>query len=158
MRTLEGILTEGEIEMRKFIGLLLMTLVASCATQMDSGGVAKDQVAAATAAWAVGFDSKDPTRIAALYSADAVVWGTGAKTIATTPAAVLAYFTEQAKYPNLRVVFGDQHIRIFGDMAVNTGNYTFTFPKGELPARYTFVFKYGDGRWLIVEHHSSRVP
>lgn len=146
--------------MRNIVGVLFMVLVTSCATQRDTdvSPMAKDQVAAATAAWAAAFNSKDPARISGLYSADAVVWGTGAKTIATTPSAITEYFKEQAKFPNLRVVLGESHIRIFGDMAINTGNYTFTFPKGELPARYTFVFQYREGRWLIVDHHSSRVP
>jgi uncharacterized protein (TIGR02246 family) len=146
--------------MRKVVVVLLVALLTSCATQRDSDAMptAKDQVASATAAWAAAFNGKDPARIAALYDADAVFWGTGAKTIATTPTAVAEYFKEQAKFPNLRAVLGEAHIRIFGDMAINTGNYTFTFPKGEIPARYTFVFTYRQGKWLIVEHHSSRVP
>jgi len=119
---------------------------------------AKDQVAAATAAWAAAFNSREPARVIALYGAEAILWGTTSKTIATTPAAVAEYFNDMPKFPNVRVAWGEQHIRVFGDLAVNTGYYTFTFPKGELPARYTLVFKYRDGKWLIVEHHSSRVP
>ena len=148
--------------MRTFIGVMLITLLSSCAMHMGSVGPsaagAKDQVAAATAAWAAAFNSREPARVTALYGADAILWGTTSKTIATTPAAVAEYFNDMPKFPNVRVVWGEQHIRIFGDLAVSTGNYTFTFPKGELPARYTLVFKYRDARWLIVEHHSSRVP
>jgi len=148
--------------MRTFIGMFLIIVLSSCATHMGSEGSsaagAKDQVAAATTAWAAAFNSREPVRVTALYGTDAILWGTTSKTIATTPAAVAEYFKDMPKTPNVRVVWGEQHIRVFGDLAINTGHYTFTFPKGELPARYTLVFKYRDGKWLIVDHHSSRVP
>lgn len=146
--------------MRVLFGVLLVTLLSSCATQIGSGesAAAKDQVAAATAAWAAAFNSREPAQVTALYGTDAILWGTTSKTIATTPAAIGDYFKDMPKTPNVRVVWGEQHIRVFGDLAINSGSYTFTFPKGEIPARYTLVFKYRDGKWLIVEHHSSRVP
>ena len=148
--------------MRKFIGALLVLLLSSCATHKESDEViaarARDQVAAATAAWAAAFNSRDAARITALYDLNAVLWGTTAKTLATTPAAIAEYFKDAAKMPELRVAFGEQNIRVFGDMAINTGSYAFRFPKGEVSARYTFVFRFHDGRWHIVEHHSSRLP
>ena len=145
--------------MRVLFGTLVVTLLTSCATQIGSGGTAaKDEVAGATAAWAAAFNSREPARVTALYGPDAILWGTTSKTIATTSAAISDYFKDMPKTPNVRVVWGEQHIRVFEDLAINSGSYTFTFPKGELPARYTLVFKQRDGRWLIVEHHSSRVP
>ncbi len=52
-----------------------------------------------------------------------------------------------------------QHIRIYGDVAVNTGNYeTIIGANPPLMLRYSFVYhKVGD-QWLIVDHHSSRLP
>jgi hypothetical protein len=46
---------------------------------------------------------------------------------------------------------------------VNTGYYTFSGPGREgLPAaraaRYTFVYANRDGKWMIVDHHSSFMP
>jgi hypothetical protein len=47
-------------------------------------------------------------------------------------------------------------------MAIDSGLYNFFFVReGKallVPARYTFVYRKRDGKWLIVEHHSSRVP
>ena len=58
--------------------------------------------------------------------------------------------------------FGDQLIRVYGDMAINSGYYTFSYVKdGEtktIPARYSFVYVKGTTGWLIVDHHSSAMP
>ena len=46
--------------------------------------------------------------------------------------------------PKATVKFGDQLIRVYGDTAVNTGYYTFSYTKdGEtksIPARYSFTY------------------
>ena len=55
-----------------------------------------------------------------------------------------------------------QRIRVYGDVAINTGAYTFSEMRDDKPlvrpARFSFVFRKRDGRWLIVDHHSSAVP
>ena len=142
--------------MKTFRWALLALVLSSCAT--PGGESAREQVAAATDAWAAAFNDRDPARLAALYDADAILWGTAAKAMATTPAAIHEYFKILPKLPSARVTFGEQKIRVLGDVAVNTGYYTFTFPKTEWPSRYSMVFKYRDGKWLIVDHHSSRIP
>ena len=58
-------------------------------------------------------------------------------------AALRDYFVTAFKVlPGLKVDFGDQLIRLYGDTAVNSGYYTFSYVKdGEtktLPARYSF--------------------
>jgi uncharacterized protein (TIGR02246 family) len=97
-----------------------------------------------------------------MYDADAVLWGTTAKTVAANPAAIVEYFKDAAKRPNARVIFGEQHIRVYGDVAVSTGHYTFSDVRDgqavSRPARFTMVFRNRDGRWRIVGHHSSEVP
>jgi uncharacterized protein (TIGR02246 family) len=118
---------------------------------------------AALQAWVDAFNSRDPKRIVALYAPDAVFWGTTAKTIATTPESIWAYFKDAGQRPRTRVTIDAQHERIYGDMAVVSGAYTFSDARDGVatnvrPARYTFVFRRVGGRWLIVDHHSSRVP
>jgi hypothetical protein len=64
--------------------------------------------------------------------------------------------------PGHKVAFGDQLIRVYGDTAVNTGYYTFSYVKDgqaqTIPARYSFVYVKQGGKWLIVDHHSSAMP
>lgn len=121
------------------------------------------EVVAATAAWAEAFNARDAQRIAALYADDAVFWGTISPTIRTTPEEVLEYFTNSTtKRPNLRIAIGEQHVRVYGDTAITSGYYTSrNVQDGQEtinPMRFTFVFHQRGGRWMIVSHHSSRMP
>ena len=120
------------------------------------------QVAAATDDWRAAYDSRDPKRITAQYAADAALWGTNLKAIAVTPAAVAEYFKDARARPEARVVFGEQNIRVYGDLALNSGTYTFNGVREgkptSAPARFSFAFRKQEGKWLIVDHHSSRLP
>jgi hypothetical protein len=64
--------------------------------------------------------------------------------------------------PDARVTLGEQHIRVYGEVAISSGYYTFTYIREgkntASAARDTFVYRYREGKWLIVDHHSSRVP
>ena len=83
-------------------------------------------------------------------------------TVSPTPAAIAEYFKDAKKPPDARVTLGEQHNRVYGDVAISTGYYTFTDTRDGKSvtnaARDTFVYRYRDRNWLIVDHHSSRVP
>ena len=122
-----------------------------------------ETVSAATKVWVDAFNTRDPKRIVALYAPDAVFWGTTAKTIATTPDAVWAYFKDAGLRPDTRVAIDEQHPRVYGSIAINSGAYTFSDARDGVAtnvrkARFTLVFRRDGDRWLIVDHHSSRVP
>jgi uncharacterized protein (TIGR02246 family) len=123
----------------------------------------KEDVAAAASTWAAALGEDNPDKVLPLYSEDAVLWGTLSPTVRADRAALRDYFVTAFKVlPGLKVAFGDQLIRVYGDTAVNTGYYTFSFVKdGEtknLPARYSFTYVKDGDRWLIVDHHSSAMP
>jgi uncharacterized protein (TIGR02246 family) len=127
----------------------------------QNGAEAAAEVAAATSEWISTFNSRDPDRIAALYAADAILWGTVSSSIRTTHQEILDYFTESAtKRPNLRMFLGEYHVRIYGDIATNSGYYTSRNPvDGQdvvIPMRFTFTYRKEGGRWMVVNHHSSR--
>jgi uncharacterized protein (TIGR02246 family) len=123
----------------------------------------KDAVARAVEKWITVFADNDPDTITALYSKDAVLWGTLSPTVRSDPAALKAYFVGAFQaLPKATVKFGDQLIRVYGDTAVNTGSYTFSYTKdGEtksIPARYSFTFVKDGTDCKIVDHHSSAMP
>ena len=124
----------------------------------------KEDVAVTTQAWADAMTSHDVDRVLALYDSDAVLWGTRSPTLRDTPSALREYFNIlRTVPPSYRAVLGEQRVRIYGDLAINTGTYTFSEVRDgkeiARPARFSFVYrKRDDGRWLIVDHHSSAVP
>ena len=149
--------------MQFFPGFASAALSLSIGLSFVSGALAepKAEVAAAASAW--GQALADPERVSSLYSDGAVLWGTLSPTIRSGRAAVQDYFAGVAKaLPDFKVTFGDQLIRVYGNAAVNSGYYTFSWVKdGEtksLPARYSFTYVKDGDRWLLVDHHSSALP
>jgi uncharacterized protein (TIGR02246 family) len=123
----------------------------------------KEEVGAATLAWGQALGEDDPEKVLPFYSDDAVLWGTLSPSVRSDRAALRDYFVTAFKVlPGLKVAFGDQLIRVYGNTAVNTGYYTFSYIKdGEtktLPARYSPTYVNNGERWLIVDHHSSAMP
>ena len=144
------------------IGALLLLLLAHNAfAEERADDAVSAQVAAATAEWISTFNTRDPARISALYAPDAILWGTVSRTIRTKPEEILEYFRESAtRRPDLRMFLGEHHVRIYGDIAINSGYYTSRNPvDGQevvIPMRFTFTYRRQGDRWMIINHHSSR--
>jgi uncharacterized protein (TIGR02246 family) len=141
---------------------IVLVLGAGLALQPAAAGP-KEDVAAAGEKWATVFAENNPDTIMPLYAKDGVLWGTLSPTVRSDPAALKAYFVGAFQaLPKATVKFGDQLIRVYGDTAVNTGYYTFSYTKdGEtksIPARYSFTYVKDGNDWKIVDHHSSAVP
>jgi len=143
---------------------ILLFLLFGCSLPARAGD--KEDVKAAMKLWkenlAVG-TTENPDKILSLYAKDAVLWGTISSTRRDDPAAIRDYFVNAYKnLPKLTVTFQDPYIRVYGNMAINTGSYTFSYVKDAeiktLPARYSFSYVKRNGRWLIVDHHSSGMP
>ena len=147
--------------MKRF--LLMLTALILLATPSVSLAGPKEDVGAAMQAWLDGMNKHNMDEVVALYDSEAVFWGTRSASLRDTPAAVRDYFKLlQTVPPSYKVTLGEQRIRVYGDIAINTGTYTFSEDReGKSvvrPARYSFVYRHHDGRWLIVDHHSSAVP
>jgi uncharacterized protein (TIGR02246 family) len=149
---------------RTMLGTSLAVLLIATASAAFAGGM--EEVTAAMNAWRDNLKASsatDTSKITSLYAKDAVLWGTISPTIRATPALINDYFVNAyKKLPKLTVVFKDPHIRVFGDVALNSGYYTFNYEKEgkmvDLPARYSFAYVKRDGKWQIVDHHSSGMP
>ncbi len=116
----------------------------------------------ALAVWVKAVESGTPDEIAALYDKDSVMLSAFANDPITSHSGLKAYYGKVVREPNRKVDVMAQDVRVFGDVASNTGLYTFHYTQDgeplELPARFTFVYVLKDGQWKIISHHSSRVP
>ena len=150
------------MQTRLAISAVVLLLSAGVSVQTATA-CSKEAVADAVDRWTTVLAENNPDTIVALYSKDAVLWGTLSPTVRSDPAALKAYFVAAFQaLPKLTVKFGDQLIRVYGDTAINTGYYTFSFTKdGEtksLPARYSLTYVKEGNDCKIVDHHSSAMP
>ena len=151
--------------MRIAIVMILTALLASCATPQNAtpeSSKARDEIAAATQGWADVYNTRDPQRITAYYASDAVFWGTTSKAVRANPAQIMEYFKPAPGRPNARVEIMEQHVQVYGDVGINTGIYSFSdIQDGKRvpnPSRFSMVFQKRGGTWVLVQHHSSRMP
>jgi len=140
--------------------LLVLGLFACLALRVSAGP--KEDVAAATNEWVAAFASHDAGRIVALYAPDAVFWGTTSPVIRDSPDLIREYFENLKNRPTVRIELDEQHVRIYGDVAINSGRYSVhEIKEGQptvRPLRFSFTYRLHEGRWLIVDHHSSALP
>jgi uncharacterized protein (TIGR02246 family) len=110
-------------------------------------------------AWA----TKDPAKVAALFSRDAVLLATVSNTPRTTPAAVQDYFVGFLKNSPVGEI-NTSSISMGCNMATRLGTWTVnltdpaTGVKTPVKARYSFIYKVEDGQWKIYHLHSSMMP
>ena len=150
--------------MRNAMVLLVSLCLAGCEAHLSTRASASDaaQISAATVSWVEAYNSRDPARISALYHPEAVLWGTVSSSLKKNADGVADYFKDARKRPDARVSIVEQAPRVYGDIGINSGAYTFTDVRDGKAvtnaARFSFVFYKRDGRWMILDHHSSRMP
>ena len=148
----------------RLVLLSALLVVGTTIVLADDNG----DVALATAKWAEAFNAADLEAILALYDDDAALWGTTSPTLRTSQDERQEYFAGpfqavmDKKLTALKVELGDSVIRVYGDAAINTGSYTFSWANdqnsGTIPARFSFTYVKRGDEWKIVDHHSSKVP
>jgi uncharacterized protein (TIGR02246 family) len=146
-----------------FLLVLASAVLLTACQSLQRPEDARTEVGAATQRWITAFNECNSTKAAALYDTTAVLWGTVSTSIITTAPEVTQYFQRVcAATPQPKVALSEQHVRVYGDLALNSGTYTFTvFPAGQarqFPARFSFTYRKHAGEWLIVDHHSSALP
>ena len=108
--------------------------------------------------WNDAIQTGKPKDVVALYDTNAILLPTISNKIRKTHTEIEDYFEAfLAKGPKGSI--NESNVRIFGDIAINSGIYTFTFANGTLvQARFTFVYRFNGQGYKIVEHHSSGMP
>lgn len=157
----------------KMINLRILLLASIVIFSHPTYSRALDQVVVADATtekeihqvftnWLKAVSSGKPELVEKLYAQDAVLLPTLSPKVHNTPELRKEYFSHFATKPNLKGKINEEHIRVYGDIAVNSGLYTFSFTKDgatvEVPARYSFVYHKTPKGWMIIDHHSSKLP
>jgi len=108
--------------------------------------------------WNLALQTGNPKKVAALYDADGVLLPTVSNKVRHNHDEIADYFVHFLELgPQGKI--DEANVRIFSDIAINSGVYTFSLKDGSsVQARYTFVYRWSGMRWLIVEHHSSKMP
>lgn len=122
----------------------------------------EDEISHLLRRWAAAVESRDPDRVISLYAEDALLVPTLSNNICRGLPEIRQYFVEFMQKKAMAEI-GLQHTHLYGDIATCSGFYTFTFSPDPgdsfiVDARFTFVYRRFSDGWLIVEHHSSRMP
>ncbi len=112
--------------------------------------------------WEVCLNNGDLDGIVGLYTENAVLWGTFSDIIRDNPKLIREYFETLFLRANLKVKFGESNLRSFGQAAIYSGEYEFSYQDNDTvycPARFSFVFyKSKNDEYRIIDHHSSLTP
>ncbi|MEU4252511.1 SgcJ/EcaC family oxidoreductase [Amycolatopsis sp. NPDC026612] len=123
---------------------------------------AQQQIADLFPQWNAALATGDPQKVADLYAPDAVLLPTVSNEVRRTRAEIVDYFTKFLQSKPQGVIEDEIVDVLDADTAVNTGVYEFVLTKDgksqRVRARYTYVYELHEGRWLIVNHHSSAMP
>jgi uncharacterized protein (TIGR02246 family) len=133
---------------------------ASLAKPVAAAAGPQQQVAAATAAWAEAFNSRDALGLSSLYEAQATLNDGAEKAPRIGATAIADYYAAAVKRKAQRVALGERSIRLLGDsVAIDTGTLTyFDMRDGNAtttPGRYSLTYQKVGGKWLIVDHQTS---
>lgn len=130
------------------------TLPASQPTQQAIAGLFTE--------WNAALATGDPEKVADLYAPDAVLLPTVSNNVRTDRAEIVDYFQHFLENKPSGKIEQEVVNVLDTDTAINTGVYRFALTQNGTPqqveARYTFVYELRDGKWLIVNHHSSAMP
>ena len=150
------------------IGSLLITgCNAITATNIQSApgctetriATTEQEIAALFDRWNQSLQTGDPQKVVANYAERSIFLPTVSNKPRLTPADKADYFHHFLKnQPSGEINM--RQIEIGGNMAVDSGLYTFYFAKtGEkVRARYSFTYRWDGKQWLIISHHSSAMP
>jgi uncharacterized protein (TIGR02246 family) len=111
------------------------------------------------AAWA----SKDPEKVTALFTRDAVLLPTVSNTPRTTPEGINDYFVKFLQGSPVGTI-NTSTVKLGCNMASRLGTWTVTFTdaktgaKNDVKARYSFIYRLENGVWKIDHLHSSMMP
>ena len=142
------------------LALLAAATFSTSAMALDAQCASTDEAAVASLfdRWNNSLKTLDSEKVVANYADDAVLLPTVSNKPRTNHEEIKDYFNSFLKKEPSGVI-DRRIIKIGCNVAQDVGVYTFTFKGGQkVQARYTYVYEYENGQWLIAHHHSSAMP
>jgi uncharacterized protein (TIGR02246 family) len=123
----------------------------------------KEEAQAVAGKFIAAFVAGDLEAAAALYSPDAIFWGTVSPELGTSPEVLRKYFADnyaaRAKVPLISASITDSSALVLSDdTVVVAGRWQTERPSALSLLRFTMVMHKRDGQWRIVHLHSSPRP
>ncbi|UCD31969.1 MAG: SgcJ/EcaC family oxidoreductase [Desulfobacterales bacterium] len=121
----------------------------------------KTEISDQFAKWNNALQTGNPDAVVACYAEDAILLPTVSAKVRHNHDEIRDYFVHfLTKKPHGKIT--EENIRIYDNIAISSGLYTFSLTENgdpaDVAARFTFVYKKYDDGWLIVDHHSSILP
>lgn len=144
------------------LSLFAVSTASAEAPAQTCAPMTKAEVTALFQRWNASLQTGNPAEVVKNYAADAVLLPTLSNKMRTDHAAIQDYFVHfLEKKPFGKINASEIHIGC--NTAYDVGNYTFTVTDkdgktSDVAARYSFVYEFKDGKWLIAHHHSSAMP
>lgn len=142
--------------------LTLVTLFVFSQTAFALQAVTEKDITALFDQWNQSLQTGKPEEVVKNYAPDAILLPTVSNQVRHNHKEIAEYFDHFLDKKPIGKL-DEQNVRFLGnDIAINSGVYTFTLNHEESPksvqARYTFVYRKLNDKWLIIEHHSSAMP
>lgn len=139
------------------ISVLALPTAANAATE-HCAHTDETTIAALFDRWNTSLKTLDSHKVTANYASDAVLLATVSNKPRTTHAEIDDYFVQFLKKQPSGVI-DTRTIKVGCNIAQDVGTYTFSLKGGQkVSARYSYVYQFKDGNWLIAHHHSSAMP
>ncbi len=140
-------------------------LIAICIAALPFAASAgpKEDAQAVFDKFLASFTAANEDEVVALFAPDALFWGTGSKTLVTTPEGVQQYFAViRNKSAGEQVATSlSTSAQVISDNAVFiSGMWQVEIPAQDrkVPLRVSLLVSKRGDRWQIVQFHNSRVP
>jgi uncharacterized protein (TIGR02246 family) len=139
------------------ISMLGFVEAVQAATE-ECAAITPKEVASLFDRWNESLKTKDADKVVANYAPDAVLLATVSNKPRTNHQEIKDYFVHfLEKAP--RGTINTRTIKVGCNFAQDVGTYTFSLKGGtSVAARYTYLYEYANGQWLIAHHHSSVMP
>ncbi|MCX4699115.1 SgcJ/EcaC family oxidoreductase [Streptomyces sp. NBC_01352] len=124
----------------------------------------KKQIAALFDGWNAALQTGDSGKVADLYAKDGVLLPTVSNNVRSDRAEIVDYFNHFLENKPVGKKIETIVNVLDSNTAIDAGVYEFTLTDHEtgkkrvVEARYTYVYEKIDGKWLIMNHHSSAMP